>query len=86
MDKIVSINIDGEAKNVTIIPEHWNNGQSGFENADVYLVLDAANKQRLATICFTEDKQDWEINSDLDSEAEYEIASYIKRQSPLTAL
>lgn len=86
MDKIVAINIEGKPTNVVIIPEHWNNDQSGFENADVYLVLDAETEQRLATICFTEDKSHWETQSDLAIESEDEIITFIKSQSPLTAL
>jgi len=86
MDKIVAINIDGTVKNVTIIPEHWNNGQTGFENADVYLIIESDTEKHLASLCFTEDKSDWEMNSDLDLDTEYEIVNFIKSQSPLTSL
>lgn len=85
MDRTVAIDIDGASKNVVIIPEHWNYGQSGFENADVYLVVDESNEKSLATICFTEDKSHWEASGELDIEAENEVASFIKSQSPLTA-
>jgi dTDP-4-dehydrorhamnose 3,5-epimerase-like enzyme len=86
MNKLVAITIDEESRNVIIIPEHWNHGQTGFENADVYLVIDAADEKPIADVCFTEDKSDWEINSDLGIEAEDEIVNFIKSQSPLTAL
>jgi hypothetical protein len=86
MDKIVSIKINGNPTNVIIIPEHWNNGQSGFENADIYLVMDAVREKRIATIAFTEDKTEWKINCDLDREAEIGIIDFIKSRSPLTAL
>ena len=86
MDKIVSININGNPTNVIIIPEHWNNGQSGFENADIYLVKDAVRENRIATIAFTEDKTEWKIKSELDPDAEVEIIDFIKSRSPLTAL
>lgn len=86
MDKLVAIAIDGQSTNVLIVPEHWNNGQSGFENADVYLVMNAADEQTLATLCFTEDKTNWEISGDLDIAAEHELVDFIKSQSPLTAL
>jgi len=71
---------------VIIIPEHWNNGQSGFENADIYLVKDAVRENRIATIAFTEDKTEWKIKSELDRDAEVEIIDFIKSRSPLTAL
>ena len=86
MDKIVSIKINGNPTNVIIIPEHWNNGQSGFENADIYLVKYAVREKRLATIAFTEDKTEWKIESELDREAEVGIIDFIKSRSPLTAL
>ena len=86
MDKIVSIKINGVPTNVIIIPEHWNNGQNGFENADIYLVKDAVRGNRIATIAFTEDKTEWKINSELDREAENGIIDFIKSRSPLTAL
>lgn len=74
------------AKNMMMVPEHCNNGQSGFENADVYLVTDAESEKHLSTVCFTEDKTEWAINSDLGLQAEDEIVAFIKSQSPLTAL
>jgi len=86
MDKLVAIDIDGQSTNVLIVPEHWNNGQSGFENADVYLVMDAKTEQSLATLCFTEDKTDWEISGGLDIMAEHQLVEFIKSQSPLTSL
>ena len=86
MDKIVSIKINGNPTNVIIIPEHWNNGQNGFESADIYLVMDVVREKRIATIAFTEDKTEWEINSELDRDAEVEIIDFIKSRSPLTAL
>jgi hypothetical protein len=86
MDRIVSIKINGNPTNVIIIPEHWNNGQTGFENADIYLVMDAPRAKRIATIAFTEDKTEWKINSELDRDAEVEIIDFIKSRSPLTAL
>lgn len=86
MDKTVAININGTVKNVIIIPEHWNHGQTGFENADVYLIIEGETEKHLAAVCFTEDKTDWEMNSNLDLDTEYEIVNFIKSQSPLTAL
>ncbi len=86
MDKIVSIKIYGNPTNVIIIPEHWNNGQKGFENADIYLVMDVVREKRLATIGFTEDKTEWKIDSELDRDAEVGIIDFIKSRSPLTAL
>jgi hypothetical protein len=86
MDKIVSIKINGVPTNVIIIPEHWNNGQNGFENADIYLAMDVVREKRLATIAFTEDKTEWKIDSDLDRDAEVGIIDFIKSRSPLTAL
>lgn len=86
MDKIVSIKIYGNPTNVIIIPEHWNNGQSGFENADIYLVMDAVREKRIATIAFTQDKIEWKIDCDLDREAVNGIVDFIKSRSPLTAL
>jgi hypothetical protein len=86
MNKIVSIKINGNPTNVIIIPEHWNYGQNGFENADIYLVKDAVRESRIATIAFTEDKTEWKINSELDRYAENEIIDFIKSRSPLTAL
>lgn len=86
MDKIVSIKINGHPINVIIIPEHWNNKQTGFENADIYLVMDVVREKRIATIAFTEDKTEWKIDSELDREAENEIIDFIKSRSPLTAL
>lgn len=86
MDKIVSIKINGNPTNVIIIPEHWNNGQKGFENADIYLVMDVVREKRIATIAFTEDKMEWKIDSDVDRYAEVEIIDFIKSRSPLTAL
>ena len=73
-------------KNVIIVPEHWNNGQNGFDNADVYLVINADNELRLATVCFTEDKSHWQTQIDVPIETEHEIITFIKSQSPLTAL
>jgi hypothetical protein len=86
MDRIISININGKPKNAIIIPEHWNNNQTGFENADVYLIVDGEDESRLAAIAFSEDKSAWEINSELDGEAQNDLIDYIKSQSPLTAL
>jgi hypothetical protein len=86
MDKIVSIKINGNPTNVIIIPEHWNNGQTGFENADIYLVMDVVREKRIATIAFTQDKTEWKINSEVDKDAEVEIIDFIKSRSPLTAL
>ena len=86
MNKILSVTNDGKSINVTIIPEHWNHGQTGFENADVYLIIESDTEKHLASLCFTEDKTDWEMNSDLDLDTEYEIVNFIKSQSPLTAL
>jgi hypothetical protein len=86
MDKIVSIKINGNPTNVIIIPEHWNHGQSGFENADIYLVMDVVREKRIATIAFSEDKMEWKIDSEVDRDAEVEIIDFIKSRSPLTAL
>jgi len=86
MDKIVSIKINGNSTNVIIIPEHWNNGQRGFENADIYLVMDVVREKRIATIAFTEDKTEWKIDSDLTREDANGIIDFIKSRSPLTAL
>ena len=82
----MSIKINGNPTNVIIIPEHWNNGQTGFENADIYLVMDVVREKRIATIAFTQDKTEWKINSEVDKDAEVEIIDFIKSRSPLTAL
>ncbi len=75
---------DGKLTAVTVIPDHWHLQESRFEYADVYRVVDMDDAGNLATVCFTEDKNDWEIDSSLGVETEKEIVAFIRSHSLLT--
>lgn len=77
MKKIALIDVNGRLQNITIVPERWKNGQSGFENASSYVIIDEENEKCVGTISVTDDKHFWEIDSDLSLDAENDILHYI---------
>ena len=77
MKKITSIRVDGCQKDIAIIADRWTNGQSGFENASGYLIIDEENEKCVGSISVTDNKHFWEIYTELGFEAEHDILSYM---------
>lgn len=77
MKKTTSIYVDGCQKDIAIIADRWTNGQSGFENASGYVIIDQENEKCVGLISVTDDKHLWEIDSDLSIEAENDILQYM---------